>query len=225
MNSPAHDFFARALELPESERDAFLNEACGDNAELHLEVRRLLVDAARADALFGDSEGETLVGAPGSASGVSIGSEKEGDRIGPYKLREQIGEGGFGTVWVADQETPVRRRVALKIIKMGMDTKEVIARFEQERQALAMMEHPNIAKVLDPGATQSGRPFFVMELVQGSRSRTTATTRSSPHWSGSNFSSPSARRCSTRIKRGSSTATSSRLTSSSPSMMARRCRR
>ncbi len=87
--------------------------------------------------------------------------------IGPYKLREQIGEGGFGTVWVADQEKPVRRRVALKIIKLGMDTKEVIARFEQERQALALMDHPNIAKVLDAGATQYGRPFFVMELVRG----------------------------------------------------------
>jgi serine/threonine protein kinase len=87
--------------------------------------------------------------------------------IGPYKLREQVGEGGFGSVWVADQEKPVKRRVALKIIKMGMDTKEVIARFEQERQALAMMDHPNIAKVLDAGATQFGRPFFVMELVRG----------------------------------------------------------
>ena len=95
--------------------------------------------------------------------------EEAGQRIGPYKLMEQIGEGGFGTVWVADQERPVRRRVALKIIKLGMDTKEVIARFEQERQALAMMDHPHIAKVLDAGATQWGRPFFVMELVRGIR--------------------------------------------------------
>ena len=93
--------------------------------------------------------------------------EEIGDQIGPYKLMEQIGQGGFGTVWVADQERPVRRRVALKIIKLGMDTKEVIARFEQERQALAMMDHPHIAKVLDAGATQWGRPFFVMELVRG----------------------------------------------------------
>jgi WD40 repeat protein/serine/threonine protein kinase len=93
--------------------------------------------------------------------------EEAGERIGPYKLMEEIGEGGFGTVWVAEQEKPVRRRVALKIIKMGMDTKEVIARFEQERQALAMMDHANIAKVLDAGATQFGRPFFVMELVRG----------------------------------------------------------
>ena len=95
--------------------------------------------------------------------------EEGGERIGPYKLLQQIGEGGFGVVWMADQEQPVRRRVALKIIKLGMDTKEVIARFEQERQALAMMEHPNIARVFDAGATQYGRPFFVMELVRGMR--------------------------------------------------------
>ena len=93
--------------------------------------------------------------------------EEVGEQIGPYRLMEQIGQGGFGTVWVADQERPVRRRVALKIIKLGMDTREVIARFEQERQALAMMDHPHIAKVLDAGATQWGRPFFVMELVRG----------------------------------------------------------
>ena len=93
--------------------------------------------------------------------------EEAGERIGHYKLLEQIGEGGFGTVWVAEQEEPVRRRVALKIIKMGMDTKQVIARFEQERQALALMDHQNIAKVFDAGATQWGRPFFVMELIRG----------------------------------------------------------
>src|SRR5688572_29307409 len=93
--------------------------------------------------------------------------EEAGERIGNYKLLEQIGEGGFGTVWVADQEQPVCRRVALKILTLGMNTKEVIARFEQERQALAMMDHPNIAKVLDAGATQYGRPFIVMELVAG----------------------------------------------------------
>ncbi|HET6407607.1 MAG TPA: serine/threonine-protein kinase, partial [Chthoniobacteraceae bacterium] len=93
--------------------------------------------------------------------------EEAGEWIGPYKLMEQIGQGGFGTVWVADQERPVRRRVALKIIKLGMDTKEVMARFEQERQALAMMDHPHIAKVFDAGATKWGRPYFVMELVRG----------------------------------------------------------
>ena len=87
--------------------------------------------------------------------------------IGPYKLLQQIGEGGFGVVFLAEQERPVRRRVALKVIKPGMDTREVIARFEAERQALAMMDHPNIAKVHDAGATENGRPYFVMELVQG----------------------------------------------------------
>ena len=90
-----------------------------------------------------------------------------GALIGPYKLLQRIGEGGFGTVWLAEQREPVRRRVALKVIKLGMDTKQVIARFEAERQALAMMEHPNIARVLDAGATDAGRPYFVMELVAG----------------------------------------------------------
>ncbi|MBI3863192.1 MAG: tetratricopeptide repeat protein [Planctomycetia bacterium] len=93
--------------------------------------------------------------------------EGPGTVIGPYKLLEQIGEGGMGTVYVAEQKVPVRRTVALKVIKAGMDTREVIARFEAERQALAMMNHPNIAKVLDAGATEAGRPYFVMELVKG----------------------------------------------------------
>jgi len=91
------------------------------------------------------------------------------DRIGKYLLGQKIGEGGCGVVYMAEQEEPVRRRVALKIIKLGMDTKSVIARFEAERQALALMDHQNIAKVLDGGATQTGRPYFVMELVRGVR--------------------------------------------------------
>ncbi len=95
------------------------------------------------------------------------GIEHQGSLIGPYKLLQQIGEGGFGTVWMAEQQQPIRRRVALKIIKAGMDTREVVGRFEQERQALAMMDHPNIAQVYDAGCTESGRPFFVMELVKG----------------------------------------------------------
>src|SRR5881409_3692162 len=94
-------------------------------------------------------------------------TEQSGERIGRYKLLEKIGEGGFGDVWMAEQEEPVRRRVALKIIKVGMDTREVVARFEAERQALALMDHPHIARVFDGGATDSGRPFFVMELVRG----------------------------------------------------------
>src|SRR5258707_12035779 len=94
-------------------------------------------------------------------------TEKCEDRIGSYKLLEKIGEGGCGVVYVAQQERPVRRRVALKVIKLGMDTRRVIARFEAERQALAMMDHPNIARVLDAGSTEQGRPYFVMELVRG----------------------------------------------------------
>src|SRR6058998_3561302 len=96
-------------------------------------------------------------------------TEQPGDRMGGYKLLEKIGEGGFGVVYMAEQEEPVRRRVALKIIKVGMDTTSVIARFEAERQALALMNHPNIAKVFEAGATETGRPYFVMELVQGMR--------------------------------------------------------
>ena len=93
--------------------------------------------------------------------------ERPGTTIGPYKLLEQIGEGGFGVVFMAEQTQPVRRKVALKVLKPGMDTRQVVARFEAERQALAIMDHPHIAKVLDGGATETGRPYFVMELVRG----------------------------------------------------------
>ena len=112
--------------------------------------------------------------APPSAAGPTIrvepGDEEEvPDRIGRYKILQKLGEGGCGVVYMAEQTEPVRRRVALKVIKLGMDTKQVIARFEAERQALALMDHPNIAKVLDAGATETGRPYFVMELVRGIR--------------------------------------------------------
>src|SRR6187397_1257155 len=93
--------------------------------------------------------------------------EQPGASIGRYKLLEKIGEGGMGTIWLAEQREPVKRRVALKIIKLGMDTKQVIARFDAERQALALMDHPHIAKVFDAGATESGRPYFVMEFIKG----------------------------------------------------------
>ena len=104
---------------------------------------------------------------PAEDHGFPSIAERLGARIGRYKLLEQIGEGGFGVVWMAEQDEPVRRRVALKIIKPGMDSLEVIARFEAERQALALMDHPNIASVFDGGATETGRPYFVMELVKG----------------------------------------------------------
>src|SRR5436190_1802608 len=96
-----------------------------------------------------------------------LATEKPGDILGPYKLLEQIGEGGFGVVFMAEQHQPMRRKVALKVVKPGMDTRQVVARFEAERQALALMDHPNIARVFDGGETASGRPYFVMELVRG----------------------------------------------------------
>ncbi|HUB24648.1 MAG TPA: protein kinase, partial [Tepidisphaeraceae bacterium] len=153
--------FAEAIEKPENERVAFIAQACGDDAALRGEVEAFLSAAQRAGEFLAAPTRDESVAAPNS-SGESIGT-----KIGRYKLLELIGEGGFGNVFMAEQEHPIRRKVALKIIKAGMDTKQVIARFEAERQALAMMDHPNIAKVLDAGATESGRPYFVMELVHG----------------------------------------------------------
>ncbi|HEX5220920.1 MAG TPA: serine/threonine-protein kinase [Verrucomicrobiae bacterium] len=140
-----------------ADREQFLAQACGEDRELREQVLSLL----EAD----EQAGDFLKHPQPPTRGAS--TENPGDKIGHYKLLQSIGEGGCGIVYMAEQEEPVRRRVALKIIKLGMDTKQVVARFEAERQALAMMDHPNIAKVLDAGATQTGRPFFVMELVRG----------------------------------------------------------
>ena len=139
----------------------YLAGACGNDAELRAHVDQLL----KAHAEMGSIHANNGIDAT-TDMGSSV-SEKPGTMVGPYKLLQQVGEGGFGVVYMAEQQEPVRRQVALKIIKPGMDTKEVIARFEAERQALALMDHPNIAKVLDAGATSDGRPFFVMELVKG----------------------------------------------------------
>ena len=164
-------------QLPEDERSEYLAEACANDAELRARLEKLLQAEALADDLFerepvGLAEHQhDLAIASGnpthSIESLTPPTEEAGAMIGRYKLLQQIGQGGFGTVWMAEQLEPVKRRVALKIIKLGMDTREVIARFEAERQALAMMEHPNIARVLDAGATESGRPFFAMELVKG----------------------------------------------------------
>jgi serine/threonine protein kinase/tetratricopeptide (TPR) repeat protein len=155
------DLFLAVAELPVTERAAYLTANCSGDAELQAAVARLL--AAH------DQPASVLVRpAPGipTADYVPI-MEKPGTRIGSYKLLQQIGEGGMGVVYMAEQEQPVRRKVALKIIKPGMDSRSVVARFEAERQALAVMDHLHIAKVFDGGVTDSGRPYFVMELVHG----------------------------------------------------------
>lgn len=154
--------FKAAVKLPANQRAAYLDQACGNNQALRQEVESLL----RAHEAPGSFSDRFVDRRAVTAVNDSI-AERPGTVIGPYKLLEAIGEGGMGVVYMADQLVPVRRRVALKIIKPGMDTRQVIARFEAERQALALMDHPNIAKVLDAGATKSGRPYFVMELVRG----------------------------------------------------------
>src|SRR5215831_17452893 len=142
-------------------RARYLEEVCGPDNELRARVEALL-HVHEEDQCFLNSS----VDGPASAIDESI-TERPGTVIGPYKLVEQIGEGGMGLVFGAEQQHPVRRKVALKVIKPGMDTRQVTARFEAERQVLALMDHPNIARVLDGGETASGRPYFVMELVEG----------------------------------------------------------
>ncbi|MEP6872721.1 MAG: serine/threonine-protein kinase, partial [Anaerolineaceae bacterium] len=161
----AEEIFRVAVALPAAERMAYLDTACKGQPAMRARLERML-ELGGIAALLQKCGNETVP--PEIEAELACSRREEGgERIGNYKLLEQIGEGGFGIVWMAEQIEPVRRRVALKIIKVGMDTKEVIARFEQERQALAMMDHPNIAKVHDAGATPTGRPFFVMELVRG----------------------------------------------------------
>ncbi|MFT4637266.1 MAG: serine/threonine protein kinase/WD40 repeat protein [Verrucomicrobiales bacterium] len=159
------ELFLQASALDsEDARARFLDEACAGHPELRAEIESLLGeqnqlgDFLESPAMDAESRSTTLVQPSG-----------ESEHIGVYKLLQEVGEGGCGVVYMAEQEKPVRRRVALKVIKLGMDTKSVIARFESERQALAMMDHPNIAKVLDAGTTDRGRPYFVMELVRGIR--------------------------------------------------------
>ena len=150
--------FVEALEKTTEERAVFLDQACVGRPELRRSVESLL-EAYQHGAYL----------EPGENGMIELSSlaDETGDRIGPYKLLQRIGEGGMGNVYMAEQLRPIKRRVALKIIKLGMDTKQVVARFEAERQALALMDHPNIATVLDAGATETGRPYFVMDLVRG----------------------------------------------------------
>ncbi len=157
--------FAAALERPAAERPAFLDGACLDDQSLRQRVEALLASHDATNNLL------HTAASPAPTLRIEFPDDPPDDAVGQtlgrYKLLEKVGEGGCGVVYVAEQTEPVRRRVALKVIKLGMDTKQVVARFEAERQALAMMDHPNIAKVLDAGTTEKGRPFFVMELVRG----------------------------------------------------------
>src|SRR5262245_23258424 len=154
--------FGRALEITSpAEREAYLARACGGDARLRAEVESLLRAGQAAGGFFAE-----LRPPPGPTVDQCV-SERPGDVVGAYKLLEAIGEGGFGVVFLAEQTEPVRRKVALKVLKPGMDSRQVVARFEAERQALAIMDHPNIARVFDGGTTPSGRPYFVMELVKG----------------------------------------------------------
>ena len=156
--------FASAIQHHSSaERAAFLNGACGGDVELRTRVEALINSHEQGGSFLNEPA------APGSPTVERPISERTGGQIGPYKLLQEIGHGGMGMVYMADQTEPVERRVALKIIKPGMDSRQVIARFEAERQALALMDHPNIAKVLDAATTESGRPYFVMELVTVTR--------------------------------------------------------
>jgi serine/threonine protein kinase/dienelactone hydrolase len=162
--------FHAALQLAPDKRAAYLALACQGDDALRSRIQILLEAQVEADPFFRKEPLRVALGeGPADQATVVTITEKPGDRIGRYKLLQQIGEGGCGVVYMAEQEEPVRRRVALKVIKLGMDTKQVIARFEAERQALAIMDHPNIAKVFDAGATEIGRPYFVMELVRGVR--------------------------------------------------------
>jgi serine/threonine protein kinase/tetratricopeptide (TPR) repeat protein len=167
--------FHQALERSAQERAAFLDEACAGDEPLRWRVEALLQAHDNPGSFLQAPAvqlSETTDSNPRDDGGPNIGPETapgevSGKVVGPYQLLQQIGEGGMGAVWMAEQTHPVHRKVALKLIKSGMDSRQVIARFEAERQALALMDHPNIARVLDAGATETGRPYFVMELVKG----------------------------------------------------------
>jgi len=147
------------------EREAFVNQACAGNEALRARLEALLQAHESPDPFVEPPAGDFLKepAIPSTQQTTTLSApvtEKAGDKVGHYKLLQQIGEGGCGVVYMAEQAEPIRRRVAFKVIKLGMDTKQVVARFEAERQTLALMDHPNIAKVLDAGATETGRPYF-----------------------------------------------------------------
>ena len=152
------------LEHTDEDLEEYVKSACASDGGV---AACALIGCSRAHCAMENPEKPVVDRGSTPPFRRSLLLEGPGTIIGPYRLLEQIGEGGFGIVYMAEQLQPVRRKVALKIIKPGMDTRQVVARFEAERQALALMDHPNIARVLDAGATETGRPYFVMELVQG----------------------------------------------------------
>src|SRR5438874_3550124 len=161
VKADAKAIFLEALDCEGAgELMRFLEQACASDAALRTRVDELMRAHRDAGAFLGGAETQ------GATRDQPI-AEGPGTVIGPYKLLQQIGEGGMGIVWMAEQTQPVQRKVALKVIKPGMDSRQVVARFEAERQALALMDHVNIARVFDAGATDAGRPYFVMELVHG----------------------------------------------------------
>ena len=149
------EIFNKAVELSGSDRSDYLDEACGGNEALRIEVESLLEHYIEEATQFEQKIVQPTL------------TQAQGDFIGPFKILSTLGEGGMGVVYLAEQRKPVRRRVAIKVIKAGMDTRQVIARFEAERQALAIMNHPGIAQVYETGVTDQGRPYFVMEFVKG----------------------------------------------------------
>src|SRR5262245_42064833 len=160
-------FFAATQKTSAAERAAFLAEACAGDEALRRQVEELLSAGAESGEFLETSPARALLSSKPSDEKEPFLESEARRQIGPYALRERIGEGGCGVVYVAEQLHPIRRRVALTLIKPGMDSRQVIARFEAERQALALMQHPNIAKVLDAGTAAFGCPYFVMELVRG----------------------------------------------------------
>jgi serine/threonine protein kinase len=167
----ARQLFLHAVgQLPPAEWDSYVAQACGPDLDLAQLVRRFL-QVHRDAGSFLEQPALALAGTgpftSAAADQPAVAPEGPGTTIGPYKLIQPLGEGGMGAVWMAQQTEPVKRLVALKLIKPGMDSKQVLARFEAERQALALMDHPHIAKVLNADATAAGRPYFVMELVKG----------------------------------------------------------
>ena len=210
-DDPSFDtIFSGAIEIASGEeRAAFVARACGTDEELRRRVERLVDAHFQAGSFL-----ESPPASPTSSMASSSPTELSGTVIGPYKLLQPIGEGGMGTVYMAEQTQPVRRTVALKLIKAGMDSRQVLARFGAERQALALMDHPNIAKVFDAGTTDDGPALLRHGAGQGHPDHPVLRrTPADDSASGSSWPSRSARPCSTPTRRGSSTATSSPPTS------------